>query len=101
MMKMCNFSKTHLNPGRNRDRMVRPAVLFYFPYCLTALRPRIILVYVFSTVFIFPKHMDDSPQAFLTPEKFEELKAELETLKIVRRKEIAESLEHVIQIKCS
>jgi len=38
--------------------------------------------------------MDDSPQAFLTPEKFEELKQELETLKTVRRKEIAESLEY-------
>src|SRR3989338_11149088 len=38
--------------------------------------------------------MDDSPQAFLTPEKLEELKQELETLKTVRRKEIAESLEY-------
>src|SRR3990167_9651966 len=38
--------------------------------------------------------MDDSPQAFLTPEKFEELKQELETIKTVRRKEIAESLEY-------
>lgn len=33
-------------------------------------------------------------QSFLTPEKFEELKAELEHLKTVRRKEIAESLEY-------
>ena len=33
-------------------------------------------------------------QAFLTPEKFEELKKELEHLKTVRRKEIAESLEY-------
>ncbi len=32
--------------------------------------------------------------AFLTPEKFEELKKELEHLKTVRRKEIAESLEY-------
>lgn len=31
---------------------------------------------------------------FLTPEKFEELKKELEHLKTVRRKEIAESLEY-------
>ena len=38
--------------------------------------------------------MADSPQAFLTAEKFEELKQELETLKTVRRKEIAESLEY-------
>lgn len=38
--------------------------------------------------------MDDSPQAFLTPEKFGEMKAELETLKTVRRKEVAESLEY-------
>lgn len=33
-------------------------------------------------------------QAFLTAEKFEELKKELEHLKTVRRKEIAESLEY-------
>ena len=33
-------------------------------------------------------------QSFLTPEKFEELKAELEHLKTVRRKEIAEALEY-------
>ena len=33
-------------------------------------------------------------QAFLTPEKFEEVKAELEQLKTVRRKEVAESLEY-------
>lgn len=33
-------------------------------------------------------------QAFLTPEKFEELKNELDHLKTVRRKEVAESLEY-------
>ncbi len=33
-------------------------------------------------------------QEFLTAEKFEALKAELETLKTVRRKEVAESLEY-------
>lgn len=33
-------------------------------------------------------------QEFLTPEKFEELKKELEHLKTVRRKEVAESLEY-------
>ncbi len=38
--------------------------------------------------------MTDSHEAFLTPEKFEELKKELENLKTVRRKEIAESLEY-------
>ena len=38
--------------------------------------------------------MSDAHDAFLTPEKFEELKAELENLKTVRRKEIAESLEY-------
>lgn len=38
--------------------------------------------------------MTDSHNAFLTPEKFEELKKELEQLKTVRRKEIAESLEY-------
>jgi transcription elongation factor GreA len=37
--------------------------------------------------------MNDT-QAFLTPEKFAELKAELEQLKTVRRKEVAESLEY-------
>lgn len=37
--------------------------------------------------------MNDT-QAFLTPEKFEELKKELEHLKTVRRKEVAESLEY-------
>ena len=37
--------------------------------------------------------MNDT-QAFLTPEKFKELKAELENLKTVRRKEVAESLEY-------
>ena len=37
--------------------------------------------------------MNDT-QAFLTPEKFDELKKELEHLKTVRRKEIAESLEY-------
>ncbi len=37
--------------------------------------------------------MNDT-QAFLTAEKFEELKKELEHLKTVRRKEIAESLEY-------
>lgn len=38
--------------------------------------------------------MADSHEAFLTPEKFEELKRELENLKTVRRKEVAESLEY-------
>lgn len=38
--------------------------------------------------------MADLHEAFLTPEKFEELKQELEKLKTVRRKEIAESLEY-------
>ena len=38
--------------------------------------------------------MSDSPDAFLTPEKFEELKKELEHLKTTRRKEVAESLEY-------
>lgn len=37
--------------------------------------------------------MTDS-QAYLTPEKFEELKKELDHLKTVRRKEVAESLEY-------
>lgn len=37
--------------------------------------------------------MNDT-HAFLTPEKFDELKKELEHLKTVRRKEIAESLEY-------
>ena len=37
--------------------------------------------------------MNDT-QAFLTPEKFKELKEELEKLKTVRRKEVAESLEY-------
>lgn len=37
--------------------------------------------------------MNDT-QAFLTAEKFAELKAELEQLKTVRRKEVAESLEY-------
>lgn len=37
--------------------------------------------------------MNDT-QAFLTKEKFEELKKELELLKTVRRKEVAESLEY-------
>ena len=37
--------------------------------------------------------MNDT-QAFLTSEKFKELKAELENLKTVRRKEVAESLEY-------
>lgn len=37
--------------------------------------------------------MNDT-QAYLTKEKFEELKAELENLKTVRRKEVAESLEY-------
>lgn len=37
--------------------------------------------------------MNDT-QAFLTPEKFDELKKELDHLKTVRRKEIAESLEY-------
>lgn len=38
--------------------------------------------------------MSDSPDAFLTAEKFEELKKELEYLKTTRRKEVAESLEY-------
>ncbi len=38
--------------------------------------------------------MTEAHDAFLTPEKFEELKAELEHLKTVRRKEVAESLEY-------
>lgn len=38
--------------------------------------------------------MNDHHDAFLTPEKFEELKKELENLKTVRRKEVAESLEY-------
>ncbi len=38
--------------------------------------------------------MADLPEAFLTLEKFEELKHELETLKTVRRREVAESLEY-------
>lgn len=38
--------------------------------------------------------MSDSHDAFLTPEKFEELKKELEHLKTTRRKEVAESLEY-------
>jgi transcription elongation factor GreA len=37
--------------------------------------------------------MNDT-QSFLTPEKFAELKKELEHLKTVRRKEVAESLEY-------
>ena len=36
----------------------------------------------------------DETQAYLTKEKFEELKEELEHLKTVRRKEVAESLEY-------
>ncbi len=38
--------------------------------------------------------MIDSHDAFLTPEKFEELKKELKHLKTTRRKEVAESLEY-------
>ncbi|MBX9906588.1 transcription elongation factor GreA [Patescibacteria group bacterium] len=38
--------------------------------------------------------MSDSHDAFLTPEKFEELKKELEYLRTTRRKEVAESLEY-------
>lgn len=38
--------------------------------------------------------MNDAQNSFLTPEKFEELKKELEHLKTVRRKEVAESLEY-------
>jgi len=38
--------------------------------------------------------MNDTTQTFLTKEKFEELKKELEHLKTVRRKEVAESLEY-------
>ena len=37
--------------------------------------------------------MNDT-QAYLTPEKFEELKKELENLKTVRRREVAEALEY-------
>ena len=39
------------------------------------------------------QHMNDT-QAYLTPEKFEELKKELEHLKTVRRREVAEALEY-------
>lgn len=39
------------------------------------------------------EYMNDT-QAFLTPEKFKELKVELDHLKTVRRKEVAESLEY-------
>lgn len=38
--------------------------------------------------------MSDSHDSFLTPEKFDELKTELDRLKTVRRKEVAESLEY-------
>lgn len=38
--------------------------------------------------------MNEPHDSFLTKEKFEELKAELEHLKTVRRKEVAESLEY-------
>lgn len=38
--------------------------------------------------------MSDSHDAFLTSEKFEELKKELDLLKTTRRKEVAESLEY-------
>ena len=38
--------------------------------------------------------MNEVHDSFLTPEKFEELKAELEHLKTTRRKEVAESLEY-------
>ena len=38
--------------------------------------------------------MNDQHDSFLTQEKFEELKSELEHLKTVRRKEVAESLEY-------
>ena len=38
--------------------------------------------------------MDEPQDSFLTKEKFEELKEELEHLKTVRRKEVAESLEY-------
>lgn len=38
--------------------------------------------------------MNDEQQAYLTSEKFAELKKELEHLKTVRRKEVAESLEY-------
>jgi len=43
--------------------------------------------------------MNDT-HAFLTPEKFSELKKELEHLKTVRRKEVAESLEYAPLRKC-
>jgi transcription elongation factor GreA len=38
--------------------------------------------------------MNDQQDAFLTAEKFDELKTELDHLKTVRRKEVAESLEY-------
>ena len=38
--------------------------------------------------------MDEKHDSFLTQEKFEELKEELNNLKTVRRKEVAESLEY-------
>ena len=38
--------------------------------------------------------MSEPHDSFLTQEKFEELKHELEHLKTVRRKEVAESLEY-------
>ncbi len=46
--------------------------------------------------FLLPSshHMTDDQQQFLTQDKFDELKKELEQLKTVRRKEIAESLEY-------
>lgn len=37
---------------------------------------------------------EDKEKEFLSPEKFEELKGELQTLKTTRRKEVAESLEY-------
>jgi len=44
------------------------------------------------TLVIFATMNDQ--QSYLTAEKFKELKAELDTLKTVRRKEVAESLEY-------
>ena len=48
---------------------------------------------IISPQFLF-LYMSQATEAFLTPEKFEELKKELEYLKTTRRKEIAESLEY-------
>lgn len=47
-----------------------------------------------SLTFISHKYMNEPHDSFLTQEKFEELKKELDHLKTVRRKEVAESLEY-------